>query len=386
MSGDEINLDNPEQLAALLNLTLSDNEDTADDLASALDLQASHTDDDTFEDDDSGDGRDDEKRGGGSAGAPSDPSAGMGPDDTDDPPFSFDVGFTDELRRGNDMWTDMQRRRARGRHTIYRLHATHSRSQPIESKFTGQCQSVRVSLPLHKPDPDSYIGTYIGRVEAGDHLLFSVDEVSRAYELRHGTPPTIERVDLITGARFMGRRFSPVSCYLAYANAGALASPSFFILEGGSAQGKPKALYVARDMDTVLHEQSAFQFTPLACSANWYTANLVVAPDGHPTAVHLTSAQERDGSHGYFALEVSYEVDLQPKRVVSPLNLQIEAAMRVLAIAEQSGCDLGLGKGGGMQPVLGPAAEATMSWDIRPRGRATMTERNRFCGCPKSGR
>lgn len=390
MSGDEINLDNPEQLAALLNLTLSDNEDTADDLASALDLQASHADDDTT-DEDTGDGQDDVPPGsrgfgfggGGSDDVPFDPSAGMGPDE---PSFSFDLAPADELRGGNDMWTDMQRRRARGRHTIYRLHASHSRSQPIESKFTGQCQSVRVSLPLHKPDPDSYIGTYIGRVEAGDHLVFSVDEVSRTYELRHGTPPAIERVDLITGARFMGRRFSPVSCYLAYTNANALGSPSFFILEGGSAQGKPKALYVARDMDTVLHEQSAFQFTPLACSANWYTGSLVVAPDGHPTAVHLTSAQERDGSHGYFALEVSYEVDLQPKRVVSPLNLQIEAAMRVLAIAEQSGCDLGHGKGGGMQPVLGPAAEATMSWDIRPRGRATLTERNRFCGCPKSGR
>jgi hypothetical protein len=380
MSGDEIDLDNPEQLAALLNLTLSDNEDTADEIASALDLRASHVDDDDATDDAPLDERGDVVSSG--FGARSleleDPNAGMGPDD-------MDVGITEELRRGSELWTDMARRRARGRHTTYRLHATHSRSQPIESKFTGECQSVRVSLPRNKPDPDSYIGTYLGRVEAADHLLFSVDEVCRAYELRHGTPTPIERVDLITGARFMGRRFSPVSCYLAYASAAALGSPSFYILEGGSASGKPKALYVASNMAAVLHEQSAFQFTPLACSENWYTARLSLAPDGQPKTVHLTSAQARDGSHGYFALEVSYAVEQRPKRVISSLNLQIEAAMRVLAIAEQAGCELGLGRGGGMQPVLGPAAEATMSWDVRPKGRATMTERNRYCGCPKSG-
>jgi hypothetical protein len=173
---------------------------------------------------------------------------------------------------------------------------------------------------------------------------------------------------------------------LAYTSAAVLGSPSFFILEGGSASGKPKALYIAKDMAAVLHEQSAFQFTPLACSENWYTARLSLAPDGQPKTVQLTSAQERDGSHGYFALEVSYAVEQRPKRVISSLNLQIEAAMRVLAIAEQAGCELGLGHGGGMQPVLGPAAEATMSWDVRPKGRATMTERNRYCGCPKSGR
>jgi hypothetical protein len=72
--------------------------------------------------------------------------------------------------------------------------------------------------------------------------------------------------------------------------------------------------------------------------------------------------------------------------VISPLNLQIEAAMRVFAIAQQAGCELGLGRGGGMQPVIGPIAEDTLSWDIRPRGKATMVERNRYCGCPKSGR
>jgi hypothetical protein len=415
MSGDELDLENPEQLAALFNLTLSDNEDTADELASALELRAGHIDDDDASDDvlddDSDDGQDDvlpsivvpepgsggsdpgiggggggtkigggARGGGGSNDVSFDADAGVGPDEDED------VDFADTLRRGSDSWTDMARRRARGRHTTYRLHATHSRSQPIESKFTGECQSVRVTLPLRKPDLDSYIGTYIGRVEAADHLLFSVDEVCRAYELRHGTPPLVERVDLITGARFMGRRFSPVSCYLAYADANALGSPSFFILEGGSASGKPKALYVARNMDTVLHEQSAFQFTPLSCSQNWYTGGLSVAPDGHPTRVHLTSAQERDGSHGYFALEVTYAVEQKPKRVISPLNLQIEAAMHVLAIAEQTGCDLGLGSGGGMQLVLGPAAEDSMVWDTRPKGRATMSERNRYCGCPRSGR
>jgi hypothetical protein len=411
MSGDQIDLDNPEQLAALLNLTLSDNDDTPDELASALEQRASHTDDnddDADADDpdekpspddvafdppsapgpsaEGGSGGPGGRAGGGSGGTgtrslePDDPNAGMSPDE------DVDVQAADSLRRGNDSWNDMQRRRARGRHTTYRLHATHSRSQPIESKFTGECQSVRVTLPQSKPAPDSYIGTYIGRVEAADHLLFSIDEVCKAYELRHGTPPLIQRVDLITGARFMGRRFSPVSCYLAYADVGAPGNPTFFILEGGSASGRPKALYIARDMNTVLHDQSAFQFTPLSCASNWYTGGLRVQPDGHPQTMYLTSAQERDGSHEYFSLEVSYEIERQQRRVVQALSLQIEAAMRVLAIAQQAGCELDIGRGGGVQPVLGPVAEGTLRWDVSPQGRATMAERNRYCGCPKSGR
>jgi hypothetical protein len=397
MSGDPIDLDNPEQLAALLNITLSDNDDTPDELASALELRAEQVDEDD-EDVDVDAGLDDvmpgsddvpspsSRAGGGGGGPsfsfdqPSDPEAGMGPEE------ELVSESPNALRRGGESWNDMQRRRARGRHTTYRLHATHSRTQPIESTFTGECQSVRVSLPQSKPDPDSYIGTYIGRVEASDHLLFSIDEVRTAYQLRHGMPPAIERVDLITGARFMGRRFSPVSCYMAYADANAPGSPAFFILEAGSATGKPKALYVARDMETVLHDQSAFAFTPLSCAANWYKGGLRVEPDGHPKTMYLTSAQERDGSHEYFSLEVRYAIERKPKRVISPLNLQIEAAMRVFAIAQQAGCELGLGRGGGMQPVIGPIAEDTLSWDIRPRGKATMVERNRYCGCPKSGR
>lgn len=401
MSGDQIDLDNPEQLAALLNITLSDNDDTPDELASALELRAEHVDEDDGPDDDVDDvprGVDDDAlppafrdgRGGGrrvsddvpdfSFDRSPDPDAGVGPDEepvTESP---------NSLRRGGASWNDMQRRGARGRHTTYRLHATHSRSQPIEATFTGECQSVRVSLPQSKPDPDSYIGTYIGRVEASDHLLFSIDEVRTAYQLRHGMPPAIERVDLITGARFMGRRFSPVSCYMAYADANAPGNPTFFILEAGSATGKPKALYVARDMETVLHDQSAFAFTPLSCPANWYTGGLRVEPDGHPSTMYLTSAQERDGSYQYFSLEVRYAVERKQKRVISPLNLQIEAAMRVYAIAQQAGCELGIGRGGGMQPMIGPMAEGIVSWDVSPRGRATVVERNRYCGCPKSGR
>jgi hypothetical protein len=282
-------------------------------------------------------------------------------------------------RRG---WTEIDRVKAKGDHPIYKLTASHHRQKPIISKFIGNCQAVRVSLPYAKPDADSFIGTWIGTVEAKDHLLFSVEETIAHYARAFGQRRQLARVDLITGARFRGRRFSPISIYLGYEATAPDAKPSLYMLEGGSAAGKPEALYVARTIDSDIHTQSKFAFTPFSCSANWYEGGLALDNAlAEPTCVYLSAALNRDGRHEYFKLSVTYERDRDPDRVIHPFELQVEAAMRVLAIADESGCKLRVGDGGVLQHSLGPVARALIPWEERPNGTTTPQERDMFCGC-----
>ena len=102
-----------------------------------------------------------------------------------------------------------------------------------------------------------------------------------------------------------------------------------------------------------------------------------------PACVYLTAAQSQTGEHQYLRLSVTYERDTALRRVIHPFELQIEAALRVLAIAEQAGCKLERGEGRALEQTLGPLASALMPWDERPFGHPTPSERARFCGCPK---
>jgi hypothetical protein len=283
-------------------------------------------------------------------------------------------------RRG---WTEIDRVRAKGKHEVYTLAAKHERSRPIRSVFTGSCQAVRVRLPEQKPAADAFIGTWVGTVEAKDHLLFSVEEVQQRFVEQFGAIDPIARVDLITGARFRGRRFSPVSIYLAYRELDG--APIFYFLEGGSAAGKPKALYLSGAMDHEIKAQSGFSFTPFACSRNWYEGGLAMTDDmREPACVYLTAAQHRDGRNEYIELVVGYARDHELDRVTHPFELQVEAAMRVLAIADEMHCKLKVGSGGVLQHSLGPAARALIQWDEAPNGTTTPLERDTFCGCPKT--
>lgn len=282
-------------------------------------------------------------------------------------------------RRG---WTEIDRHRSKGQHEIYKLHAKHERSEPIRSEFTGQCQAVRVTLPRQKPPTDAFIGTWIGTVEAKDHLAFSIEEIEAWYQKAFNRERSLRRVDLITGARFRGRRFSPVSIYLGYGTS--TDKPDFYFLEGGSASGRPEAMYCARHLDDVINAQSGFRFTPFACSHNWYEGGLALSQNKRePACVYLTASQSEAGEHKYLRLTVTYDRDLEMRRVIHPFELQIEAAMRVLAIAEQSGCQLERGEGKLLEQTLGPLAQALMPWDERPTGNPLPSERARFCDCPE---
>ncbi len=268
-----------------------------------------------------------------------------------------------------------------GKHTIYSIVARHHRVEPYEADWKGKdCQSVRVTLPQSK-DPTDKIWTHLGVVKASDHLLFSIDEAVERHQSAFGSTPTVGRVDLITGARHLDiDRFSPISILLAYTKAED-ASPAFYFLESGSAQGNPAALYCARDMDSDIHTPADFKFSPMACKTNWYTGGLSMDAQGaEPTQVYNTVAQDKDGSRTYLHLAADYTV-VQPDAVTWPISAQIEATLRVFALAEGMGGDV-IGDGAiahEVQEVLARCAREILDWDVEPPTSGTAEG---YFGCP----
>lgn len=268
-----------------------------------------------------------------------------------------------------------RQREAKGRHTLYALTARHHRVEPYEADWVGNdCQSVRVTVP-QSADPDASFITYLGVVKASDHLVFSVDEVVQCYAEAFGSTPTVGRVDLITGARHLDLdRFSPISIFLAFTNADDEV-PSFYILEAGSAQGNPEALYPAPDMASGVHTQADFSFTPFACAANWYTGALTMDDGGtEPRAIVNSVAQEKDGKRHYLTLSVDYEV-IDPGVVKWPVFAQAEAVLRVCALSQ------GMGVASEIESLLGDCAREVYRWEVEP---PRTGEADGYDGCPPS--
>ena len=264
---------------------------------------------------------------------------------------------------------------ARGRHTIYAITARHNRTKPFNSDWVGHCQSVRVTLPQTRDEAEP-IWTHLGVVKASDHLVFSVEEIVAGYRERFGAEPKVARVDLITGARHYDLdRFSPISIFLAYERA-ADTQPSFYVFESGSAQGNPEVLYYAPTMGATIFENAGFSFTPFACPENWYTGKLIMnRAKTEPSVVSISIAQQRDGARHYLTLTTSYEV-VEPGPVIWPVATQIQAALRVFAIAQGMGCELELWEWG-----LGQIARSAFDWITEPpeRGRSQG-----FSGCSQT--
>jgi hypothetical protein len=261
-----------------------------------------------------------------------------------------------------------------GTHTLYALAATHARVKPFTSNFTGNCQSVRVTLAATAAEAKT-IWTHLGAVEPRDHLAFSVEQIVEGYAAAFGTTPTVGRVDLITGARLIGR-FSPVSIYLAFTSASDTL-PSFYVLESGSAQGNPEVLYFAPSMGVPIHQQAGFAFTPFACKTNWYEGTLTMDAGGtEPSNVTIAVAQEQDGTRHYLTLSVDYVVTT-PAEVILPVALQAEAAMRVFALAQGMGCELEW-----WEEALGDCARISFDWTTEPPRKGSSEG---YSGCSTTG-
>lgn len=262
-----------------------------------------------------------------------------------------------------------------GKHTIYALTVRHQRTKPFEADWVGHCQSVRVTLPQTKDQAEA-IWTHLGVVKPTDHLLFSVEEIVAGYAEKFGQQPTVARLDLVTGARhFDLDRFSPISVFLAYERADD-EQASFYVYESGSAQGSPEVLYYAPDMSSMIDAEAGFQFTPFACNTNWYKGKLTMnRAKTEPSVVSISISQERDGQRHYLDITASYEV-VEPGRVVWPVALQIQAALRVFAIAQAMGCKLDIWEWG-----LGQIGRSAFDWITVPPERGSSEG---YSGCTKT--
>jgi hypothetical protein len=264
---------------------------------------------------------------------------------------------------------------ARGKHTLYAVTARHHRSKPFASDWVGHCQSVRVTLPRTRSEAVP-IWTYLGVVKPEDHLLFSIEELVDGYAQHFGARPNVQRLELVTGARHYDLdRFSPISVFLAYEHA-TDKQASFYVFESGSAQGNPAVLYWAPRMGATLLDEAGFQFTPFACKSNWYTGKLIMnRAKTEPSVVSISIAQERDGKRHYLELTASFEV-VEPGKVVWPVALQIQAALRVFAIAQGMGCKLELWEWG-----LGQVGRSAFDWIVEPPTRGSPEG---YSGCSKT--
>jgi hypothetical protein len=284
----------------------------------------------------------------------------------------------ERIRRGAEGPADSEREAAqlqeaaRGQHTLYSVTARHHRVKPFESDWVGHTQAVRVTIPRSpsRPgggEPAEPIWTHLGVVKAEDHLLFSVEEIVAGYAKQFGTVPKVERVDLITGARHYDLdRFAPLSVFLAYEHA-TDKQPSFYVYESGTALGKPAALYWAPTLGAKIVANAQFQFTPFSCPDDWYTGKLIMnRAKTEPSVLSVSISQTKDGARHYIDLTASYEV-AEPGKVVWPVAMQIQAALRVFAIAQGMGCKLEV-----WEWTLGQVGRSAFDWIAEPpqRGKA----------------
>jgi hypothetical protein len=284
----------------------------------------------------------------------------------------------ERIRRGAEGPADSEREAAqlqeaaRGQHTLYSVTARHHRVKPFESDWVGHTQAVRVTIPRSQSrpgagEPAEPIWTHLGVVKAEDHLLFSVEEIVAGYAKQCGTVPKVERVDLITGARHYDLdRFAPLSVFLAYEHA-TDKQPSFYVYESGTALGKPAALYWAPTLGAKIVANAQFQFTPFSCPDDWYTGKLIMnRAKTEPSVLSVSISQTKDGARHYIDLTASYEV-AEPGKVVWPVAMQIQAALRVFAIAQGMGCKLEV-----WEWTLGQVGRSAFDWIAEPpqRGKA----------------
>lgn len=221
-----------------------------------------------------------------------------------------------------------------GHHTAYEMHATHLRSQPIYSCFTGVVKAVRVTL--HETGRLPFFTPY-GGVYNVDHLLFTVNDVRTFIQKQQPDFPAFERVDLITPARKDFLRFAPVAIFLGYEKQHST-KPSFFILEAGLATGEPMVLYFAPTMDHVIQQHTGYVPTPFTKASNWYVSTLSMTGN-EPNLLAIEGTESLD-ERPYITITCQYAVLSDAGKPIFPGSQTMEAGVRLATIATALGCTL----------------------------------------------
>jgi hypothetical protein len=251
---------------------------------------------------------------------------------------------------------------------IYKATASHYRSldqdgvRPMQSKFTAQLPLVRVTLPerLTNSSADT-VKTPIGEVRlAIDHALGSLEHIADKFSGPSHLGYRPARVDLITPPRYQWARFAPIAIYLGYRNASD-ESPSFYMLEGGTAGGEPRVIYFGKTMETEIVHTSWFDPTTLSSPKNTYEGKLQVT--GDQLASLKIQSFTPSSNDPYIRIHIHFRRATAKEARISPWLLRAEAVARVAVI------------GGTMSHTDGPLsviltqAAKLMDWDIKP----TMT-------------
>lgn len=227
-------------------------------------------------------------------------------------------------------------------HAIYTVRGFHHRTRtvqgygPMESEFVGELPSARVRLPRSLREAKS-AETPIGKIDfRNDHLVGSLEEVTRMF----GSPEYLGyapgRVDLITGARRMGTRFGPVSLFLGYQNESDSA-PSFYILEGGTALGEPMVVYFSKTIGETPPYFSMFEPTPFSGKDHLYQACLEMDGD-EPKQLRIW-ARYASRAEPYITITTHFERQAQPDPIneVEPWVFTIEAVLRSASLSAAMG-------------------------------------------------
>ena len=258
--------------------------------------------------------------------------------------------------------------------SYYIGHARHMRRSPFVDAFVGHVPHVRVSLP---EEGEFQIDTSAGIVYAGDHMLHNLPMVRQYLVDQGSTMPQLERVDLVTPARFAGARFGAVGFYLLYKKADGF--PEAYILEAGMATGEPRTLYYSPGWKEPIVRRSFYQPTPGSDPKNYYRGQLSTLGGVEPYqlvieafAADKKTSSERAIEHGpYHTTIVTYEKVASPG-IVFPALLTLQAACRVALIEQTRGRDL---------PDVGPVLTAILAelgkqlpWETMPGG-TSLTEK-----------
>lgn len=182
------------------------------------------------------------------------------------------------------------------------------------------------------------VQTEVGVVDlSADHLLGSIALVTEKY----GSPEYLgyrpARVDLITPARRSGSRFAAIAVYLGY-RAATDRTPSFYLLEAGTATGEAKMIYFSPDMRPIPRVTSYYLPTPFVSLRNTYSGVMTMraAPEEDEPDRLIVRSYAVGQKEPYITVSVKYQrapvLDLP-----APIEITADAGARVALIAKTMG-------------------------------------------------
>lgn len=261
-------------------------------------------------------------------------------------------------------------------HHLYLGQADHHRvkgmspaSASTHSEFMLELPMVRVALPDKLTTENTVLATEIGDVDfAKDHLLGSVDLIASKYGGAGYLGARPARVDLITPVRSVKWRFGAIAVYLGYLHTGDR-SPSFYLLEAGTATGDAKMIYFSPSMKPISNVTSYYLPTPFVTMRNTYSGGITMQAPPHEDEPQTLLVESRvpGEKDPYITVTVTYrrapELDLP-----MPIELTADAGARVALIAKA----MGVPSGEPLEGVLADLAR-TFHWIEIPHQEPTTS-------------